>query len=256
MRTSAVQLIVNSQNKEGGWRYEPDGKEADISVTVCQIMALRAARNCGIAVPKPTVDQCVKYVLRSQKADGGFRPNLITISGNIIGSQENNVLLADCHGVVVSGNCIYSAESRNLLVEDSSLITIGSNSFRRHTPAAHAGVRLVRTKDTTIQGCSFQDEEPKGQASGASLLELEDCRRVQVTGCQVIDGAPCGIDVVRGQEISITSCTVAETREAPVATAAIRFRGEGGENLVALNTLVCPGGQPLDADDASGVRQG
>jgi hypothetical protein len=70
---SAVQLIVNSQNKEGGWRYDPDSKDADISVTVCQIMALRAARNCGMAVPKATVDQCVKYVRDCQDGDGGFR---------------------------------------------------------------------------------------------------------------------------------------------------------------------------------------
>lgn len=70
---AAVQLIVNSQNREGGWRYEPDGKDADISVTACQIMALRAARNCGIAVPKATIDQAVAYVLNLQnKADGGF----------------------------------------------------------------------------------------------------------------------------------------------------------------------------------------
>lgn len=70
---SAVQLIVNSQNKEGGWRYDPDGRDADISVTVCQIMALRAARNSGIAVPKQTIDRCVEYVRRSQNVDGGFR---------------------------------------------------------------------------------------------------------------------------------------------------------------------------------------
>jgi hypothetical protein len=68
----AVQRIVNSQNKEGGWRYDPDGKDADVSVTVCQIMALRAARNCGIAVPKATVDQCVAYVQKCQNRDGGF----------------------------------------------------------------------------------------------------------------------------------------------------------------------------------------
>jgi prenyltransferase beta subunit len=68
----AVQLIVNSQNPEGGWRYEPDGREADISVTVCQIMALRAARNCGIAVPKSTVDQSLDYVRRCRNTDGGY----------------------------------------------------------------------------------------------------------------------------------------------------------------------------------------
>ncbi len=70
---SAVQLIVNSQNKDGGWRYEPDGKDADISVTVCQIMALRAARNSGIAVPKGTIDLCVEYVRKAQNVDGGYR---------------------------------------------------------------------------------------------------------------------------------------------------------------------------------------
>ena len=73
----AVQLIVNSQNREGGWRYEPEGKDADVSVTVCQMMALRAARNCGIAVPKSTVDQCVEYVKKCQNTDGGFRYQLL-----------------------------------------------------------------------------------------------------------------------------------------------------------------------------------
>ena len=73
---AATQLIVNSQNKEGGWRYKPDGKDADVSVTVCQMMALRAARNCGIAVPKTTVDHCVEYIRKCQNADGGFRYQL------------------------------------------------------------------------------------------------------------------------------------------------------------------------------------
>lgn len=73
---NAVRLIVTSQNREGGWRYDPDGRDADVSVTVCQMMALRAARNCGIAVPKTTVDQCVEYVKKCQNPDGGFRYQL------------------------------------------------------------------------------------------------------------------------------------------------------------------------------------
>jgi Prenyltransferase and squalene oxidase repeat len=81
VRTSlerAVQLIVNSQNKEGGWRYEPDSRDADLSVTVCEIMALRAARNSGIYVPKQTIDRCTEYVRKCQTQDGGFRYQLTT----------------------------------------------------------------------------------------------------------------------------------------------------------------------------------
>src|SRR5206468_2622379 len=69
----AVKVILESQNREGGWRYQPVPEQADISVTVCQIMALRAARNAGVEVPKSVVDQCVKYVRDCQTPDGGFR---------------------------------------------------------------------------------------------------------------------------------------------------------------------------------------
>ncbi|MCA9265228.1 MAG: terpene cyclase/mutase family protein [Planctomycetales bacterium] len=71
--TKAVQLIINTQNDEGGWRYRPQKQDADISVTICQIMALRAARNAGIYVPNDTVQRCVAYVQKCQNADGGFR---------------------------------------------------------------------------------------------------------------------------------------------------------------------------------------
>lgn len=70
----AVDLIVRSQNEQGGWRYQPQRvQDADISVTICMIMALRAARNAGLHVPKGCVEKCIEYVRRSQNADGGFR---------------------------------------------------------------------------------------------------------------------------------------------------------------------------------------
>jgi hypothetical protein len=73
MLRKAVKLILGGQNMDGGWRYKPRSNDSDISVTVCQIMALRSARNAGIDVPKSKIDLCVKYVLESQdKRDGWF----------------------------------------------------------------------------------------------------------------------------------------------------------------------------------------
>lgn len=65
----AVTLIVKSQNKEGGWRYEPFSPESDMSVTVCQVMGLRAARNIGIHVDRGAIDRAVNYVKRSAVHD-------------------------------------------------------------------------------------------------------------------------------------------------------------------------------------------
>jgi len=72
----AVRLIVDSQNIEGGWRYQPVRRDADLSVTICQINALRAARNAGLFVPKQTVAACIHYVKQAQNHDGGFRYQL------------------------------------------------------------------------------------------------------------------------------------------------------------------------------------
>lgn len=71
--SQAVEVIVKSQNPEGGWRYQPVPTEADISVTVCQVMALRAARNAGITVPRETIDRAIEYVKACQNDNGGFR---------------------------------------------------------------------------------------------------------------------------------------------------------------------------------------
>jgi hypothetical protein len=69
----AVQLIVSTQNPQGGWRYQPRVADADLSVTVLQVVALRAAKNDGLDVPRQTIDRAVAYVrsCRSREAVGG-----------------------------------------------------------------------------------------------------------------------------------------------------------------------------------------
>ena len=68
-----IKLIVSSQNPEGGWRYRPVARDADISVTVLQVVALRAAKNAGLQVPQVTIDNAVRYVKHCYHPEsGGF----------------------------------------------------------------------------------------------------------------------------------------------------------------------------------------
>ncbi|HEX2839605.1 MAG TPA: prenyltransferase/squalene oxidase repeat-containing protein [Phycisphaerales bacterium] len=69
----SVRLIESTQNKEGGWRYNPVPFDADTSVTIAQIMGLRSARNAGLEVSKDVIDRAVEYVRSCQNPDGGFR---------------------------------------------------------------------------------------------------------------------------------------------------------------------------------------
>jgi hypothetical protein len=68
----AVAFTVAAQNNEGGWRYEPRAPFADVSVTVAQMMALRAAKHAGVFVRKSVIDSGANYIKACQMSDGGF----------------------------------------------------------------------------------------------------------------------------------------------------------------------------------------
>jgi hypothetical protein len=73
----AIKLIITTQStrdqQRGGWRYRPRPDDSDISVTVMQVVALRAAKNCGFDVPQKTIDDAIDYVKRCRVGNtGGF----------------------------------------------------------------------------------------------------------------------------------------------------------------------------------------
>ena len=59
----AVKLAVSSakQNPMGAWRYSPEAKDHDTSVSGAVLMGLLGARNAGIEVPDETIDRAIKY---------------------------------------------------------------------------------------------------------------------------------------------------------------------------------------------------
>ena len=99
----AVRLIQKTQNRDGGWRYQPVPYDADISVTICQIMALRAARDAGIKVEKEVIDKSIGYVKMCQNGDGGF--SYVARQGSGSGFARSGAGVASLYyGGVFEGN--------------------------------------------------------------------------------------------------------------------------------------------------------
>lgn len=66
---AALKIILYAQSDKdtsrGGWRYEPKPKDADLSVTVWQILCLRSAQNCQLDVPDKAIELARDYVRRT-----------------------------------------------------------------------------------------------------------------------------------------------------------------------------------------------
>ena len=179
-----------------------------------------------------------------EKPDASRPPGLFAISGNVIGSQENNVHLTGCYGIALSGNTIYSCGHRNLLIEDSQLVNVSGNTFRRHTPKYGTGVRFERSTDITFTGCAIHDESENGQPGLNALLELADCERINITGSQFLNGE-IGVDAIDCAHVALTGNTIHDSRDKPIAKHAVRFSGKDENHLVANNVIGKTSGKPI-----------
>ena len=70
----ATNLIVSAQNTnpKGAWRYSPESKDADTTITGAQLVALFASTNAGIDVPDEAIAKGKKFLLECQDKRGGF----------------------------------------------------------------------------------------------------------------------------------------------------------------------------------------
>ena len=70
----AVDLILSAQkrNRFGAWRYTPESRDADTTVTGCQIVSLFAARNAGISVPDEAIKKGLAYLSSCRGNDGSY----------------------------------------------------------------------------------------------------------------------------------------------------------------------------------------
>lgn len=70
----AVDLILSAQkrNPTGGWRYTPDARDADTTVTGSQVVSLFAARNAGFPIPDEAIKKALAYLASCRGTDGSY----------------------------------------------------------------------------------------------------------------------------------------------------------------------------------------
>jgi hypothetical protein len=141
--TNAVEFTRKCQNDTGGWRYVPFTQDSDMSVTVCQVVALRAARNVGIKVPRATIDRALRYVIESAITESHPR-------GAFLYQPQNQRFNRDSFALSAAGlTTLFQAG----LYDDRSLAAyVRDNDIRKDPPPRIQDcVRYMRATYTRIQ---------------------------------------------------------------------------------------------------------
>lgn len=179
---------------------------------------------------------------------GDHRAGMWTINGNLIGSQKNNIHLTGVRGVIISGNYIYSGHHRNLLVEKSRNIVVGSNTFG-HNPdykdkELATGIRFEHSDNCVLNGVQIQDAQAgKHTVTNAvpiereALVELIRCRRVNVTGCQILDGAPVGLLLDNCENTLVSGSSIIDQRKVSLMKIGVKSRGSGKGNMLVQTRI-------------------
>ncbi|HUT90058.1 MAG TPA: right-handed parallel beta-helix repeat-containing protein [Thermoguttaceae bacterium] len=165
----------------------------------------------------------------------------VTITGNVLSDSQIGIDLRKTRGVVIVGNTFWKGYQYNLRVTDSSNVVVGPNLFDRNPnywdPDGGANAILFRgCEDVTITGLHV-----RGTSGTEAALMLDDCRRVNVTGCTILDCDNAGVLVKNVTASRLSDCLI--RNDLPNAGPWVPLKTIGGQdNAIMDNMLDAPEG--------------
>lgn len=182
-----AQAMRKSPTESGGWHYEPDGTGADLSITCWQAMAMRAAQNGGIEVPKEAVDNAVAYMKRMYQAvPGSTGPNAAggfgySAPGTAVSTTSEGLLAMQVCGQYEAKETL--AAANHLLASDIAktnhyfytVYYYAQGMYQRGGKFAETAKRLVPEllfSKQTADGAFVGDDEGGGKIYTTSMAML------------------------------------------------------------------------------------
>ncbi len=91
--------------------------------------------------------------IRTGKSKTAEREGYITITGNILSTENQRVHLKDSRGVTLTGNTFWTGYDQDLLIENCVGVVIGSNLFDRN-PRTTYGNTLKAKGGLILKDCT------------------------------------------------------------------------------------------------------
>lgn len=179
-------------------------------------------------------------------ADAFPSVRLITITANVIGSQESSIVLDKAQRVTITGNTIYDGHKIGLIATDCDGLAISANvhgwshAADKPRPDHYEFRRCV--------GLSVTGEVFQTVGGETAVISLYECRGASLGNLVIRDAAVRGIYLERCEDIAITGCAISGK---PGQTLAAAIEATPDCRNLAIVGNVARGG-PIKCEAASG----
>ncbi|MBI5396230.1 MAG: right-handed parallel beta-helix repeat-containing protein [Verrucomicrobia bacterium] len=167
------------------------------------------------------------------------KAGLWTIAGNVIQSQETNLLLRSCRGVVVTGNSFCSGYERNIVIEKCRNIVVGSNTLDYNPD-----YKGDRVDGITVRGSSginlhglIVESARAGSAESGGAIEVFDSSEIAIANCQVFDPLHRGLHLDGVRNAQVSNCAVHCRQPQATMREAVLLRRTSRDVLLPGNLL-------------------
>lgn len=214
-----------------------------------------AITGCTIQHNSPSPESAnIRIIGRSRPDRKGkpVREGNVTITGNVLSDVKVNVHLKDCRGVILTGNTFWMGYTHNLLIEDCSNIIVGANNFDRN-PRYDYGNSLDARNSLLVQNCAdctLSGLHITNVWKSPAGLTIENCRRMNVTNCTILDCDNVGLLVKDVNDSRISNCLISENRPDTKSNCLKVIGGSG--NMIVNNLLSTPPQIPESTAHVSG----
>ncbi|MFO0870016.1 MAG: right-handed parallel beta-helix repeat-containing protein [Pirellulales bacterium] len=212
-----------------------DGTVAEVAITGCTIQH----------DAKSPASANIRILGRGHVRRGNetleFQCGHVTITGNVLSDVHYNLDLRGVRGATVTGNTLWQGYTANLWLEDCTQVVVGPNMLERnplygYTQEACNRVVVQHCRDLTFEGLHVHHVQ-----DAVAGVVLENCDRLHVRGCTILDCDGAGLLVHNVTRSSLGSCLIRDDRSGE-RPRGIRLRVTG------VNTETTWDGQPLVQD--------
>ncbi|MEA1950037.1 MAG: right-handed parallel beta-helix repeat-containing protein [Planctomycetota bacterium] len=194
---NVVNVLIDSAGSTGG--------TAEVAIVGCTIQHSGGPNSANI-----------RFIGASPKGKDGSPGKRawghITIANNVLSDVETNIDIQKACEVSIVGNTIWKGYKYNLRVRDSSNVVVGPNIFARNKryrseETSDNAIVFENCDDMTLTGLHIHRvlRAPAG-------LVLDKCRRVNITGCSILDCDSLGILMKNVELARVSDCIIRNDR--------------------------------------------